>query len=484
MNIQFQGDGTQGFPISPLFFSLERKEKHLKIITDIPEKSMFMWYLYDPFDSLRGQCFCMGKGKTVDISQDENYYCTVAGPLPEGKWTIWTIFLPSAESRQESSSWTIKVIIDGSDAEGSPEADKNPEFVWLDSSGNVKEQYFAKDYCSEKRWFKGDFHVHTTYSDGKMPPSRIHSEAKKQELDFYAITDHNVNHTCWVDDGMPVIPGMELTLDEGHFNLFLSRLLPLYKEEFWHNVNFDGALTNTLLKSIRESGAVISINHPFMKPWQVKDKNLDLSLIDTMEIICDPTWNTAAEAAEMALKAFSTLWNHGIRVTGIGGSDIHNPPEEVYENSNMEGRIGLPSTWVLADNLSTAALLCALKEHKAYVTTGFQIDLKARYGTVEYDTGSCLPIDSPDDISFSVALYGNAIPYYIDIVENGNTSRLGLCQDGQVLNFTRNWDGEYHWLRIDIRNPEGQLCGFSNPLYSGSRTKEKMLWGNLIELIV
>ena len=36
----------------------------------------------------------------------------------------------------------------------------------------------------EKRWYKGDFHTHTVYSDGKMTRARNIEMAKQQKLDF------------------------------------------------------------------------------------------------------------------------------------------------------------------------------------------------------------------------------------------------------------------------------------------------------------
>jgi hypothetical protein len=482
MNYRFTGDAADGFSVSPLFFSLDREESYMEIIARIPDKCTFMWYLYDPSGSLRGQCFCQGSGKTVIIAQNERSYGTVDGILPEGKWTIWTIFFTPEEDKQQKFSWTLDVT----DKAGPIErmvSDEMPGFVWLDSFGKVTGEYLQRSYLTKKAWYRGDFHVHTTLSDGKMTPSRVQKEAVWQALDFFAVTDHNFMHTCWVDNSMPVIPGMELTLEQGHFNLFLNGTSPFHQEEFWRNMTLGNVFTNTFLEKARESGAVISVNHPFMPPWEVKDMSLDLSMLDAMEIICDPTWHTSPEAAEMALQAFGILWNHGILITGIGGSDIHNPPEELYDGSDIPGEIGFPASWILADKLSVNDLLNALKEHRAFVAVGFRIDMTAKYHGIDYSVGSLLPIDDESDIIFTVSLLYTDQPYSIEIVENGITGRLGSCDTERTFSCIRNWDNGYHWLRFDIRNASGRLCGFTNPIYSGSRTKEKMSWGNLLELI-
>jgi Predicted metal-dependent phosphoesterases (PHP family) len=38
---------------------------------------------------------------------------------------------------------------------------------------------------------KGDFHLHTTASDGKLSPKELVSLGKNQGLDIIAITDHD-----------------------------------------------------------------------------------------------------------------------------------------------------------------------------------------------------------------------------------------------------------------------------------------------------
>ncbi len=47
---------------------------------------------------------------------------------------------------------------------------------------------------------KGDFHIHSTYSDGSLTPSQIVRLAKKRQVDIMAITDHN--NTDGVDEAI------------------------------------------------------------------------------------------------------------------------------------------------------------------------------------------------------------------------------------------------------------------------------------------
>ena len=43
---------------------------------------------------------------------------------------------------------------------------------------------------SEGRWFRGNLHMHTTDSDGRLDPVSAREEYRKAGYDFIAVTDH------------------------------------------------------------------------------------------------------------------------------------------------------------------------------------------------------------------------------------------------------------------------------------------------------
>jgi len=80
---------------------------------------------------------------------------------------------------------------------------------------------FSKVQNPNAGWYRGDFHVHTTASDGDYPPTLVAEIAKAEGLDFIAITDHNtITGLTELRDDLDflVIPGVEVTLTKGHFN--------------------------------------------------------------------------------------------------------------------------------------------------------------------------------------------------------------------------------------------------------------------------
>lgn len=40
-------------------------------------------------------------------------------------------------------------------------------------------------------FYKADFHIHTTYSDGYEPPELVAASAREKGMDIIAVTDHN-----------------------------------------------------------------------------------------------------------------------------------------------------------------------------------------------------------------------------------------------------------------------------------------------------
>lgn len=64
---------------------------------------------------------------------------------------------------------------------------------------------------------KGDFHIHSTESDGELKPGEIILLAKERKIDIIALTDHNTvsgnKQAIKVGKihGVKVIPGIELS---------------------------------------------------------------------------------------------------------------------------------------------------------------------------------------------------------------------------------------------------------------------------------
>lgn len=90
---------------------------------------------------------------------------------------------------------------------------------------------------------KGDFHLHTTASDGKLSPSELVNLAKKQDFDIIAITDHDNTFglkeaiNCGMEVGVKIIPGIELSTRYNNESIHILGYFKdtSYQKDFFQN---------------------------------------------------------------------------------------------------------------------------------------------------------------------------------------------------------------------------------------------------------
>src|SRR5699024_1179690 len=97
-----------------------------------------------------------------------------------GEWSVNVSFL-SREVIQEGNSWgEFTVYANNTGTQKENEADK---LIWTsDNEESFSLTAFddGEVFQEEKRWYKGDFHTHTTYTDGEMTREENITMAKKQ----------------------------------------------------------------------------------------------------------------------------------------------------------------------------------------------------------------------------------------------------------------------------------------------------------------
>jgi len=85
---------------------------------------------------------------------------------------------------------------------------------------------------------KGDFHIHSNYSDGIYTPREVVMLAKKKKVDIISLTDHNT--TNGIDEailsgkelGIKIIPGVELST---RYNNIRVHVLGYFKDDSYKN---------------------------------------------------------------------------------------------------------------------------------------------------------------------------------------------------------------------------------------------------------
>ena len=317
--------------------------------------------------------------------------------------------------------------------------------------------------CSEEKWYAGDFHTHTFYSDGKLSPEENIEVAKKRGLSFFSPTDHNFNQTRFPETDLLIIEGTEITSKYGHINVFFTN------ESVFKKYSVEGLNTEEwLLKVLREiKDEIYSINHPFMETFEFLVDDYSLDDLKFMEIINDPTYMTSIDAMEKALKAWDILLQNGYKIYGIGGSDSHLYPDEKYENADYPSLLGDPKTYIFAKNLSKNEIKKAMLAGKISISREKLIELK-----------------KVNETEFTLELEESTFhdkKLHIELIVDGDIYKIYENTLYEKLNLDEN----YHYVRANVRCEDGELYGFTNPYFYNLDKSEKKIktWKELKDLV-
>ncbi|WP_262423732.1 CehA/McbA family metallohydrolase [Brachybacterium sp. Z12] len=106
-------------------------------------------------------------------------------------------------------------------------------------------------------WLAGDFHSHSTHSDGEQSLDELAALAAGHGLDFLAVTEHNtVSHLPHLSSvgarhGITLLPGQEVTTPRGHANAL--------GDISWVDFRRDPSHWRT---QVEREGGLLSVNHP------------------------------------------------------------------------------------------------------------------------------------------------------------------------------------------------------------------------------
>lgn len=359
---------------------------------------------------------------------------------------------------------------------------------------------------AEARFYRGDLHGHTDHSDGHLNGEEAQSVIASQGLDFMALTEHNSVPFGQRPRTALMVPAFELTLSTGHLNIFGLRQSSdaVLLWELWAEAGYREPDMATVLARLRGAGRMISLNHMFLRPWEFTATNVPLSYIDTMEILCDPTYPDSPAANDRATAFLDFLWNRGLRLYAVGGSDSHLRPDERYEQADSPSVYGDPSTWVYLQGLSLSTLLEGLRLGHSYVSRHLELEIDIAGGRVlpgePFDLQALSRDSDADTFSYRVKVTGFPEPLASAAPSGGNSHPLmytgvfvlrgevihrvaiSATQPEATLPDIRDVApaGDW-WLRFGILDWEGHVVSFVNPIYSGRFAGSDETIGDLIE---
>ncbi len=195
------------------------------------------------------------------------------------------------------------------------------------------------------KWYAGVVHSHTTRSDGIFSPDELVKKAAKKGLDFLIITDHNqFCDPVPASDKILVIPGTELTKDGGHTNIWgLTHPIDNFDCDTYDD-------WNAKIKSAKEAGATVCINHPLCSQCGWRWETLEPEKADCIEI-----WNSPQHTDNMRCTAWwQDELRKGKKIPVVGGSDFH-------RDYFVTDFLANPTSYVYAEECTQEAILSAIR---------------------------------------------------------------------------------------------------------------------------
>ena len=292
-----------------------------------------------------------------------------------------------------------------------------------------------KLFDPDKKFYKGNLHVHTTVSDGRKAPEEVMALYQENGYDFLALTDHWKVSPTQQYKNMLVLSGMEIDYT--------------FEKQVLHVVCI-----------LRDAGILEKLNRENRLPYQ---EAIDLvNSLGGAAIVAHPAWslNTydfllgieGACAAEVYNTVSGAPWN-GTRADSSGILDVVSTWGKYYplvasdDAHFYTGDQCTSFTMVQADSLTPEGIISALKRGSFYASQG------PRFLDVEIDEEKLTVRTTPvERVTFSSNLFYSA---------DRSTMRKGITEISYPLKKER---GE-HFVRCEIEDQWGRKAWLSPIAY-------------------
>jgi hypothetical protein len=332
-------------------FAVPERTQEIRIThSDGSTTDILDWGVWSP-DGFRGWGGGLTEDAVIAVEQSSRGY--LPGPITPGTWTV---SVGKALLDGNGGHYAIDVTcLDTASLPVLPKATFSPDVLDL-----------------ERRWYRGDFHVHSRESgDASATLDDIVALAGQRGLDFVNLSDHNTvsQHALQAaylatHHDVLLLRGAEITTYAGHGN---AVGLSAYVD---HRIGYQGRTIRGVLDEVDAQGAIFIVNHPKLElgngcigcAWHHDDT--DWQNVAGLELITGSWLVGVGGFVPQAVTMWDGLLDQGFRIAAIGGSDDHT----AGRNEGPTGSpIGSPTTRVLADNLSEAAIIEAVRRGRTIV---------------------------------------------------------------------------------------------------------------------
>lgn len=280
---------------------------------------------------------------------------------------------------------------------------------------------FNNPFIEEGKWFKGNVHIHTTNSDGKLSPKEIVEIYRRNFYNFLFITDHNkiTDYQSPYNDFL-TIKGAEFNKDS--FHILGLDLIDTFSTE--------SLSPQEIINRINELAGFAVFSHPY---WSGNTGRDILSLYGFIGI---EIYNNSCEIEKG--KGYSTVHydevlQNGMKVFGFAVDDSHSEKDIVGS-----------FIMVKAKSLNKLEICNSIKKGLFYSSTGVIINnLKIEDNTIK--------------IFFTPSIT-------VDFIGFGPTGTR-IHNNGKEFDYAEyKIKGTEKYIRIEITNKENKKC-WVNPIF-------------------
>lgn len=208
------------------------------------------------------------------------------------------------------------------------------------------------------RPLRGNFHTHTTRSDGACPPQQVIDDYAARGYDFLMLSDHDIytsaeDLTKLDSKGMVLIPGNEVSRGGPH-------LLHIGEGGFVE----PNPQRQAVISEIVQRGGLAVVNHP---NWHADFNHCTIAQMrEWVGYMGMEIFNGVIQrlpGSPYATDKWDQLLSAGRRIWGFANDDSHHPARDVALGWNM----------VYARQRSAEGVIDALREGRFYASTGVKI---------------------------------------------------------------------------------------------------------------
>lgn len=247
-------------------------------------------------------------------------------------------------------------------------------------------------------FYRGNLHVHSNRSDGKLPPGAVLAAYRDRGYDFLSLTDHFMPHTHWNrdDGGFCTVADTTAWRTDTFTTIFGAELHGpgMANGERWHILANDlpldfapwteGETGPQLAARARAAGAYVSIAHPEWNGLTIADASTLLESVDAVEV-----YNHSCEVSVDRGRSWhymDVLLGQGHRLQAVATDDAHFNNEDDPASGAFGGWIN-----VRAGSLDPGALMTAIRAGHFYSSSGAELhDVRVEGNTL---TVACSPAE-------------------------------------------------------------------------------------------